>query len=333
MVRDDILVSACIYDVEADAPGAETLEQLAQSLGKSFRYWEILLAVPADADKAWTEAFHAVPNLRLLRLRQGLGSYRKRTVLATEAIGDVVLIAPGDETRYLDVSEMVSEAHRKNSVVIGDRGRATVLDALLGIAGNSGGFRVNARFMQAIALPRGLLTRILSHPEPQLALRFPPRDNSVPIILQLSRSQSPTRDLRQKLGSRLHLMQRLILSASPNVLLWLSVASALVALGGVFFFIYVILVWIFLSEIQPGWVTTSVALSGSVTYLGLLGLGLGTGMQKIINLLVREDDEDILEEISQINIYTGISQDLNVHYERGTLPEPDETLARRDPEA
>jgi hypothetical protein len=331
MIRDDILVSACIYDIEANGQGAEALERLAQNLGKTFRYWEILLAVPADADKTWVDTFRAVQNLRLLRLRQGIGSYQQRTVLATEAIGDIVLVAPGNELGYLDQCGMIVDSHRMNSVVIGDRGKVTVLDALLGVAGNSSGFRVNARFMQTVALPRGLLTRILGHSEPQLALRFPPRDHSIPIIMQRSGSKSPARELRQKLGGRLHLMQRLIVSASPNVLLWLSIASACTAFGGFLFMIYVILVWMFQENIQPGWVTTSAALSGSATFMGLMGLGLSTGMQKIINLLVREENDHILEEISSINIYAGISRDLNVHYERGNVPEGAAVLAPRDP--
>lgn len=317
MLRDDILISACVHDIAPVAQGVETLEQLALSLGETFRYWEILLAVPADADSDWITAFRAVPNLRLLRLRQGLGSYRQRTVLAAEAIGDVVLIASADEIGFLDARQMILDAHRTNSLVIGDRGKTSFLDLFLGVAGNSSGFRVNARFMQTIALPRGLLTRVLNQPEQQLALRFPPRDRSIPIALHQPRPDFLTKSRRRGLGSRLHLAQRLIVSSAPNVLLALSVASFFTALGGLLFLLYVVLIWIFHDAIQPGWVTTSGILGISATFMGLVGLGLSTGMQKIIDLLGHEESDDILEEISRINIYAGLHEDLNVHYERG----------------
>lgn len=333
MLRDDILISACVYNISPDAQGAGTLERLAQNLGGTFRYWEILLAIPADAGEVWIQAFHGVPNVRLLRLRQGLGSYRQRTVLATEAIGDVVLIASADELDVLDICGMILDGHRMNSIVIGDRGKSTLLDAVFGVAGNSSGFHVNARFMQTIALPRGLLTRILNHPEQQLALRFPPRDHSIPIELYRSQANSSPRGHRHKLNSRLQLAHRLIVSSSPNVLLALSIASAFTALGGLIFLIYVVLIWIFHTPIQPGWVTTSAALAGSATFMGLVGLGLSTGMQKIINLLGHEERDDILEEIGNINVYSGINQDLNVHYDRGGAASMGAILAPADPKA
>ncbi|SMO78477.1 hypothetical protein [Paracoccus laeviglucosivorans] len=327
MLRDDILISACVHDVAPTAESAEALQRLARRLGATFRYWEILLAVPADAGSDWTAAFGAVANLRLLRLRQGLGSYRVRAVLATEAIGDVVLIASINETDFLDASQMILQAHDTNSIVIADRGKSSFLDMALGVAGNGSGFRVNARFMQTLAMPRALLTRLLNQPEKQLALRFPPRDLSIPINLYRADADFLTKGRRRGLGSRLHLAQRLIVSSAPNVLLTLSVASCLTALVGFLFLIYVILVWLFHSTVQPGWVTTSAILAVSAGFLGLMGLGLSTGMQKIIDLLAREDNDDILEEISQINVYAGIHEDLNVHYERGAIPEVTATAA------
>lgn len=317
MIRDDILTSVCVHDISEIAGGVESLEALARTLSGTFRYWEMLVAVPADADGSWLSMFQSIPNLRLLRIRQGLGGHKIRAVLAAEAIGDVVLIASVDEVDFLDVRQMILDAHHRNTIVIGDRGRTSVLDKVLGVMGNGSGFRVNARFMQTIALPRSLLTRILNQPERPLALRFPPRDRTIGIELQAASGDFLARGRRRGLSTRVHLSQRLIVSSAPNVLFALSVMSILTALAGALFLLYVIGVWIFYGAVQQGWVTTSGILAVSATFLGLLGLGLSTGMQKIIDLLAHEESDDVLEEIGQINIYAGINEDLNVHYEGG----------------
>lgn len=321
MLRDDILVSVCVHDIVPTRPVVETLTDLAKILGGAFRYWEILAAIPATAESDWARAFESIPNLRLLRMRPGLGHYRVRAVLATEAIGDVVTLTSIEEAAFLDIPQMILNAHGKNTIVIGDRGKGSALDVLLGIVGNGSGFRVNARFMQTMACPRNILTRLLHQPEQQLALRFPPNDSAIPLATQAAseafRLQAPRRHLR----GRLVLAHRLTVSSAPNVLLALSIISFLTSIGGALFLAYVTAVWLFKPDVQPGWATTSGILAVSAGFLGLLGLGLATGIQKVIDLLGSSETDDILEEIGQINIYAGLSEDLNVYYERGSVPQ------------
>lgn len=318
MLREDILVSVCVHDIAPMAEGATTLRHIAHELEGTFRYWELLVAIPPDVELEWYEAFQAVPNLRLLRLRPGLGTYGVREVLAAQAIGDVVAIASASEVEFLDLKQMILDASRGNTMVIADRGRASFLDTILAMAANSSGFRVNARFMQTMAFPRGLLTRLMNQPERQLALRFPPRDSAIPLQVHAARAAFRTHARGAGPAGRLVLAQRLIVSSAPSVLMALSLASTLVALGGFLFLIYVIATWFLNSSVQPGWATTSGILAVSAGFLGLLGLGLSTGMQKIIDLLAHKENDDVLEELGKINVYAGISEDLNVHYERGT---------------
>ena len=317
MPREDILVSVCIHDVPITGDRGAVVQRFESLLSGEFRYWEILIAVPPDASPGWETAFQAVRNLRILRLRPGLGSYDIRAALAAEAIGDVVCLASAKEVEFIDINQMIVDAHQQHSLVIGDRGKASVVDSLLAIVGNSSGFKVSARYMQTVACPRDLLTRLLSQPDYQLALRYPPRDSAFTVRFQPARKEFHENVRRGALAGRLILAQRLMVSSAPNVLMALSLGSALLALSTFAFLFYVLGVWIWHDSVQPGWVTTSGILGVSGVFLGLLGLGLSTGMQKIIALVGRNTVDDVMEEVSAVNIYSGIGDDLNVHYEFG----------------
>ncbi|WP_157935943.1 hypothetical protein [Paracoccus zhejiangensis] len=320
-LRDDILVSVCVHDFTPTADSVDAVNRLSQSLAGTFRYWELLVSASSDSSPDWYAALQRFASLRILRLRVGVGPYERRAILAAEAIGDVVALASVEEIDFLDLRQMILDSHCQNLLVIGDRGKSTLVDKMVGIVGNSTGFRVNARFMQTIVCPRALLTRLLDQPERQLALRFPPRDRAIPIEIQVAKREFLTRARRRGLRGRLHLAQKLIVSSAPNVLLALSLASATILVGGAAFILYVLCIWSFKEVIEPGWVTTSGILGLTAAFLGLLGLGMSTGMQKMIDLLGNEDNDEVLEEIGKVNVYAGISADLNIQYEPGSTAE------------
>jgi hypothetical protein len=318
MLREDILVSLCVHDIAPSSESArEQAQQFVDLLAGRFRYWEILIGFPAEPLPGWEIMVQTIPNVRLLRLRPGLGPYSRRAALAAEAIGDVVCLASTEEVAFLDPSQMIEDAHRGHCFVLGDRGTASIFDSLLATGGNLSGFRVSARYMQTMAVPRDLLTRLLRHPEHQLALRYPPRDAAIAVALKPAQTGFHKNVRRGTVAARMLLAQRLMVSSAPNVLTALSLASAIVAIGSLAFLFYVVGTWILLDILQPGWVTTSGILGISGIFLGLLGLGLSTGMQKIIDLVGLQAGDDVIEEVGTVNVYDGIGNDLNVYYELG----------------
>lgn len=313
--REDVLVSLCLADFTGAGRQAEAVARLAREIAARFRYWEILVAVDAAADRVDALLAQRIPNLRVLRVTGGLSHYRRRVVVAAEAIGDLVLLGSVDELGCLDVVGMLERAEADSCIVMGDRGEAGALDPLIALIGRSGGFQVHGGMLQTMACPRQVLARLLRHPEQQLALRFPPAGpafglRAAPVIRAAPRGRR-----RGDLRRRLMLLQRLVVSSAPNVLFAISVASVIVTAVSLLFLVYAIVVWVALSDVQPGWLTTSLTIGMSAAFLGALGLGLGTGIQKIIDLLTRESLDDVIDEVGPVDLYAGIGRDLNVQYE------------------
>jgi hypothetical protein len=70
-------------------------------------------------------------------------------------------------------------------------------------------------------------------------------------------------------------------------------------------------VWLTLPT-QPGWFTTSIVLSLTAFFLGCAILGLSMGLQKVIELLSGEANEDIVDEQASGDLFGQVMQELNV---------------------
>jgi hypothetical protein len=310
--REDLLVTVCF----ADAPRGEAvqaqLRAFATELDAAWRYWEILIVSDAsettDLDRLLTD----IPNLRLLKTRGLSQIYRRRAIGASEAIGDLIVLSAIEELPHLNIQRMLAEADRTNAVVVARRdGRRFLLDGLLKILGRSSGYRVQARDMQTAVFPRTLLNRLLARTDKQLALRFMPRDSAVPVRYHLSNSgATPAR--AAGLWRRLNILQKLMVYSAPSVLGWVSFLSILMSLGSLGFTIYAIWVWLFLENVQPGWFTTSLALSLTAAFLGVAIFALTAGMLKFIDLLTPEALDDVVDERGKADLFARVANDLNV---------------------
>ncbi|OSQ34513.1 hypothetical protein [Thalassospira sp. MCCC 1A01428] len=315
-LREDVLVSVGMTAIMPTEDGLEALRHLSVQLNAHFRYWEIL--VIADAEEAANIAplFNVVPNLRLLKVRVGTSTYRRRFVLASEAIGDVLVMSTGPEATNLDLVTMIETSINEASLVISRRRKGNLLDPLIGVLGKASGFHVSTREMQTVVYPRSMLEMLAARPDKDLALRFAPRDASVKITETLVPENLvlERRGLRGT-GRRLALIQKLMVNLAPRVLGYLSILSALVAFAALLFVCYVVGVWIFFDAIQAGWITTSLLLSGTAAFLGLAVFCLASGLQMIIDLVSPDMGRDVIEERSTVDLFSEVMTELNVDYD------------------
>lgn len=317
--REDVLVSVCFADVRNVPEQIAAVKRLAEKVDARFRFWEFVVVANADDAAELLPLVNAVANLRLFTVRVGTEHYRKRVVAASEAIGDVVVITSCRELPYLDLVAMVEDAVAKGQIQIGQGTRSSRTERLIGpplaTLGRGAGFNVGLRGLQTMAIPRTLLNRILTHPDRDLALRFPPRDGGIGPGTVIARDGGPTPRSWRDLGRRITLLQKLLTNLAPRLLFYVSVASALVAVLGLFYLLYAIGSWIVVSELEPGWLTISLMLSFTACFLGCALFGLSLALQYLLALLERDRFDDVVDEVNRVDLFGQVARDLNVEVE------------------
>jgi hypothetical protein len=309
--RDDVFVSVCFAD-DADAANLlRRLEPLADALTAAFRYREILIAISEDNDNDFDPILARIANVRVVTVRRATPFYRRRVAIASEAIGDVVALCALEELAFLDVIAMIQTAVDQDAIVIGSRCRKSLLTTLLRALGRSAGFRVSAEDMLTAAWPRTVLNQLLSHPDRELALRFPPSDQALRVVRREASGIGTARSTRE-LGRRLSLIQRLLISTAPIVLNVVALFSLVVLFSAGLLALYAVAVWLFLSTVQPGWFTTMLVISLISGFLGAAIFGLAIGLQSILETLRDRRVDDIIGERSAMDLFGRVLRELNV---------------------
>lgn len=333
-LREDVLVSVCFSDLVISQENLRQLSTVADQVANRYRFWEILLVVSAENTPIFAPLLARAGNIRVLKVRRHAEFYRRRTVAANEAIGDVVVLASLEELPYVDLTAMIDIASDSGDMVVArhaaSKPRNVILEPVVRILGRSAGFRVSAQDMQTIAIPRPVLNQLLVRPDRQLALRFPPYDEGIPVRHVLSNiSRSDQRNLRD-MARRLTVLQWLLVSSAPRILLLVSMLSLSVTCVGVLFAVYVFGAWLFLDRLAEGWLTLSLMLSMTAAVGGAALLGLSLGLQQVLDLLGRETLDDVVSEDGSTELFSKVAQDLNVAVETDglSLSETDATLAR-----
>lgn len=322
--RADILVSVCFSDLPASDAGFAAVRDLAARLDACFRFREIILVVDEDGHEAYLPLIAQVSDLRLFTVRSGNGYYRRRVIAAEEAIGDIVMIGNFDEIRYIDVVAMLMHAVAQDAIVLATRSirhpvRSGLSSPMIAL-GRVAGFKVNLNDLQTIVLPRTQLNQILSHSDPELALRFPPRDPRLPLSFFTVEMNVPFRGGADQFRRRVQLLQKLLVYLAPIVLLFVSVSSAILTLLGLAYAFYVVGAFILIDDLAPGWLTTSAMLSTSATFMGVSTLGLSLGLQQVLNQNRKSGREEAAHEINRIDLFGKAAADLNVDLERDPAP-------------
>lgn len=319
--RDNVLVSVGLADAVADAAALDILTTLAGKLAARFRYWELLIVTEVDEAHHYDAALAAIPNIRLLKVRHGTSFYRRRVAIAGEAIGDVVMISTLDDLPQLPIVSMIEKAEQSGAMIIGRRRSRALLNGPFRMLGTSAGFRVDASDMLTTAYSRTVLNKLLSHPDPQLALRFPPIDDGITVLGELALEGASTRhprtlrDARRRIG----LLQKLLVGSAPRVLGLVASLAALVAIAAIAFVIYATVTWSVLDSVEPGWLTTSLVLGLTAFFLGCAVFGLSIGLQKLIDLLSADVADDVVDEITSVDLFREVFDELNIEQDQAAL--------------
>lgn len=318
--REDILVSVCLSDIEPSEASLAEVAALARALDARFRFREIVLVARSSDHEAFLPLVRQVPDVRLLLVREGLSAYGRRVIAASEAIGDVVMVAAADQFGTHDHVAMIEKAAELGRIVVGLREEPKGIDRFLSITlaalGRAAGFRTRLQDGPTIALPRTLLNQVLEHSDPDLALRFVPRDPAFPTSSAYARPGTVTRREKGGAARRLGLILKMVVHMAPLMLGVVSAASALLTVLGVFFALYVFGVWLFQPVVAPGWLTLSLMLSLSAVFLGASIFGLSVGLQQLLMLLKRNGIESAPREVNRIDLFGKVAAELNVDLDR-----------------
>lgn len=314
-LREDLLVSFCLTDAETTPDSGDWVAMLVQQLGTKFRFFEVVVVAEENRADAYQSLMQQIPNLRLFLVHEGLAVYRKRVVAVSEAIGDVVLLTSPTDGTADELVAMIEIAADRGTVVTGQGDQPRASKILTGRAlfalGYLAGFQAIAGSTATIALPRTLLNRMLDHAAPELALRFVPRDTRIPTMMQML-SRSDRQRGWEGAGRRVRLAYTLLTYIAPVILIVVSMASALLTLLGLFYSLYVVGIWAFKANIEPGWLTLSVVLSLTSTFLGASIFGLSIGMQHLLTLNRKGRGDEVAREMNRIDLYGQLAQELNV---------------------
>ncbi|NNC36699.1 MAG: hypothetical protein HKO02_04520 [Hyphomonadaceae bacterium] len=291
---------------------------------KAFRFWEIIVLIEASETDAYRPLLDTIDHLRICTLRRGTGHYKRRVIASQEAIGDIVFLAEISDLKLLDYVDMIKQAHTNGMVVIPMLSTSSLLRrsawSPITALGWASGYHVGINYMASFAIPRTIVNQLLRRPDAELALRFPPRDfNAHYSFLPVSNSLT-RRFRRNKLARQLYLSQILLINIAPRLLLWVSLSSCMLVFLGLAYAVYVVIIWLTLSEVEPGWVTLSSVLSAFAIFMGSAIFGLSLGLQFLLHRLQKLGGDDVLDELNAADIYKKVKRDLNVEVEADMIP-------------
>jgi hypothetical protein len=309
----EYLASFCLAQEGEVALEVDALETLSRLCSQKLQYWEIVYVVGERhraAIEHAAEKLRHLKNLRIVLVRDAMNFYRRRTVAATEAIGDVVVVSAFNEVSAIDIVSFAEEAMASNRVVLGrstKRRRSTSIARwLLGVISR---YRADALDLQTIAAPRSRLVAILARPTAAIDLRFEPKTGLDPY-------QRKCVDVTHAggaagLGQKLELLVEIISTSAPRFLAAYALTLVVVAGFAACYGAYAIAVVIFLRNVQPGWFSTAIAQSGSATFLALGMAVISLGVANIIERMETSGRDSVIDEIGNIS-FADRAHDLNV---------------------
>jgi hypothetical protein len=314
----EYFVSFCLAQ-ESELDEFDAISALGAYCGRHLQYWEIVYVAGEShhtAIRAASDKFAAIKSLRIILVRDGASYYRRRTIAASEAIGDVVVLTSFAEMSKVDLMAFAEEAMSSRRIVIGRRARKSLFQPMsYWLVGMLSRYRVDGRDLKTIALPRDRLVAILARPTAPIELRFEPKRGIVPYMrkeLPLHRAGGEA-----NLKERLELLAEIISTSAARFLSVFALASAAVSVTSVSYGIYAVAVSLMQDDVQPGWFSTAIAQSGTAAFLSLGLAVIALGLANIAGQLDGGVRHEIIEEIGNISFYDRV-HDLNI--EIGTEP-------------
>jgi hypothetical protein len=312
----EYFVSFCLAQEGDVLAEIDAVRALFGRYDQALQYWEIVYVLGEhyrSVLEAKRERLGAVTNLRIVLVRDEITFYRRRAVAAAEAIGDVVVLTAFNELASADLAEFAEEAITANRIVLGRsepaRRRQPVSHRLLGLISR---YRVDGRDLKTIALPRDHLVAVLARRSATIDLRFEPKQGLHPYLrkpIEL-RSSGGGFSLKQ----RLELLIEIIMTSAARFLAAYAVLSLVVSAVAASYGLYAIIIILSMRDVQPGWFSTAIAQSASVSFLALGMALLALGVAHIVDRMEGDTSEATIDEISNISFNDHV-HDLNVETE------------------
>lgn len=303
--QSDLLCTVAIIADHSLADATRMVAAARSFLEARFRFWEIIVVTQESIrqrDPATFAAVAATANLRMLVLRDTVDRYRRMPIAAAESIGDIVIFAAEEEFDQIDLDAVwkAAEASGHSVLLTGRRVSAVERVAAKSVSGLAG-FRVEPDLLRSCAHFRDRLTDLLSRSDSDLAFRFPNRwasDGSGVATLSI---RHPGRVARTSRLRRAFVAADLVAHAAPRLLKAVSVASLFGVAGSTAYGVYAVAVALLKHDLAPGWLTTSLAISGSTAFLcAALGC-VALGVARVLNLLQGRATDEVLAQTSNID--------------------------------
>ena len=99
-------------------------------------------------------------------------------------------------------------------------------------------------------------------------------------------------------GGRLDLLMALFAASSERYLAAFAVGGASVSVVSVAYGAYAVAAWVMLPAVQPGWLTSSLALSGSTAFVGVGLAVIALGIARLASVAGRGGPGSVVEELA-----------------------------------
>ena len=316
MINDNFLFSFCFNLENKDLNKCfEILKKTSKDIKEDYKFYEIIIILD---EKTYSLILNQkerkkISNLRFIVLKEYANDYKRRSICAFEAIGDIILISSFDEINYFDIHEMISKSIYNEKIVIGFRSNHNFFQKLLFYSlkfiGYLADLDINQNLSKTIVLPRADLNLILEDNYVDLKLRFPPSNRYLVSFDNQEANRGTQKN--QNFRGKISILYMSLLNLTPILMQFLTIFAGITIITSIFYFFYIILIWIFMNEIQTGWITMSLSVTGVSFFLSSSIFILSIGLQHIIKKLNNKKSES-LYEIKEIDIFEKVKHDLNV---------------------
>ncbi|WP_170347070.1 MULTISPECIES: hypothetical protein [Ruegeria] len=308
-LRGEYLISIAILAKGDIADIEKTTLEALQFLENTTEFFEILLLVGTtdyDRNRDVFDRLFRLRNLRSLILREGTGEYRAAVIAAMETIGDFAIIVSPDERPLIDLRKIYDTMTSTGaSVRLRNPNRAGLpARAAAGLLSLISGYDVDPQILRSAAFHRSHIGWIASRSDREIALRFMPRSGGHSEDVT-TLDVDPGQDFRNRrsLYLKFGMAMEILSNSPPSILRFLAMLSFFVSFCSVLFFFYAICLFVFGATLQPGWFTTSIAISGSTALAGLLFGAIATALYQILNRLQDNTGDEVIRELNNTDFF------------------------------
>ena len=303
--QSDLLCSIVLV-ADQDLEGMRRIvAEVAAFLGARFRFWEIVVITRDRVRQRAPDALAEIAglaNVRTIVVRDGVDRYHMIPVAAAQSIGDVVIFVAHDEFGWVDLDAAWQAAERSGqSVFLRGKPVSAIERGAAGLLSQLIGFPAEPDLLRSCVHFRDRITTLLRRTDSDLAFRFPSRwsgaRGGADVTLKVRRDTGHTAARPSRIR-RAFVVADLLAHAAPRLLKLVAVASLVGLAGSAAFGLYAIAAWLLKAHLAPGWLTTSLAISGSTAFLcAALGC-VALGIARLLDIMQAHATDDILDQTS-----------------------------------